>query len=82
MLPARVASLFNVPLFRRMAFHARRIGTQVDRHFFTTLLTARLRALSDVGAWVDTARPTAVRTVACQVRKSFALTSSPITWRR
>ncbi|HEX6654628.1 MAG TPA: NAD-binding protein [Candidatus Limnocylindria bacterium] len=40
MLPARVASLFNVPLFRRVAFHARRIGTQVDRHFFTTLLAA------------------------------------------
>ena len=33
---------FNVPILRRVAFHARRIGSQVDRHFFTTLLTAVL----------------------------------------
>ncbi len=32
----------NVPILRRVAFHARRIGSQVDRHFFTTLLTAVL----------------------------------------
>jgi voltage-gated potassium channel len=40
MLPARLTNLFNVPLLRRVAFHAKRIGGQVDRHFFTTLLTA------------------------------------------
>jgi voltage-gated potassium channel len=39
-MPARVAALFNVPIFRRVAFHARRIGSQLDRHFFTSLLTA------------------------------------------
>mgnify|MGYP006198846391 CR=1 FL=1 len=27
-------------ILRRIAFHARRIGSQVDRHFFTSLLTA------------------------------------------
>ena len=36
----RLGVLFNAPLFRRFAFHARRIGTQVDRHFFVTLITA------------------------------------------
>ncbi len=39
-MPTRVAALLNVPLLRRVAFHARRIGQQVDRHFFLTLLTA------------------------------------------
>ncbi len=39
-MPSRIAALFNVPILRRVAFHARRIGGQVDRHFFTTLLTA------------------------------------------
>jgi voltage-gated potassium channel len=39
-MPTRVSALFNVPLLRRVAFHARRIGQQVDRHFFITLLTA------------------------------------------
>ena len=39
-MPTRVAALFNVPLLRRVAFHARRISSQVDRHFFATLLTA------------------------------------------
>ena len=33
---------FNVPILRRVAFHAKRIGSQIDRHFFTTLLTAVL----------------------------------------
>ncbi|HEX3220701.1 MAG TPA: hypothetical protein VHU77_11910, partial [Candidatus Limnocylindria bacterium] len=42
MLPARLRTLFHVPLLRRFAFHARRIGSNVDRHFFTTLLTAVL----------------------------------------
>ena len=42
MLPARLTAMFHVPLFRRVAFHARRIGGQVDRHFFTTLLTSVL----------------------------------------
>jgi voltage-gated potassium channel len=35
-------TFFNVPILRRVAFHAKRIGSQVDRHFFTTLLTAVL----------------------------------------
>jgi voltage-gated potassium channel len=39
-MPPRVAALFNVPLLRRVAFHARRIGQQVDRHFFISLLGA------------------------------------------
>ncbi|HEX2140752.1 MAG TPA: hypothetical protein VHK28_00570, partial [Candidatus Limnocylindria bacterium] len=42
MLTARLAGFLNVPILRRVAFHARRIGNQVDRHFFTTLLTAVL----------------------------------------
>jgi voltage-gated potassium channel len=42
MLPSRVAALFNVPILRRVAFHARRISNQVDRHFFLSLLTAVL----------------------------------------
>jgi len=36
--PLRV--LFAAPLFRRVGFHAKRIGAQMDRHFFTSLLTA------------------------------------------
>ncbi|HET6380766.1 MAG TPA: NAD-binding protein, partial [candidate division Zixibacteria bacterium] len=40
MLPARLAGFLNVPILRRVVYHARRIGQQVDRHFFTTLLTA------------------------------------------
>jgi voltage-gated potassium channel len=39
-MPTRVAAIFNVPILRRVAYHARRIGQQVDRHFFITLLTA------------------------------------------
>ena len=42
MLPARLVNFFHVPLLRRVAFHARRIGGQVDRHFFITLLTTVL----------------------------------------
>ncbi|HET6745652.1 MAG TPA: NAD-binding protein [Candidatus Limnocylindria bacterium] len=42
MFPARLTALFNVPLIRRVAFHAKRIGGQVDRHFFVSLLTAVL----------------------------------------
>jgi voltage-gated potassium channel len=42
MLPSRVAAFFHVPLLRRVAFHARRISNQVDRHFFFSLLTAVL----------------------------------------
>ncbi len=33
-------ALFAAPLIRRIGFHARRIGGQVDRHFFTSLLTS------------------------------------------
>lgn len=42
MLPSRLTAFFHVPLLRRVAFHARRISNQVDRHFFFTLLTAVL----------------------------------------
>jgi voltage-gated potassium channel len=35
-----IRSLFAAPLFQRIGFHARRIGGQVDRHFFVSLLTA------------------------------------------
>jgi len=42
MLPARLAAIFNVPLLRRVAFHARRVSGKLDRHFFTSLLTAVL----------------------------------------
>lgn len=40
MLPARLTAIFHVPLLRRVAFHARRIGGQLDRHFFVSLLSA------------------------------------------
>jgi voltage-gated potassium channel len=33
-------ALFAAPLLRRIGFHAKRIGNQVDRHFFVSLLTA------------------------------------------
>jgi voltage-gated potassium channel len=33
-------SLFAAPLLRRIGFHARRIGGQMDRHFFSALLTS------------------------------------------
>ena len=39
---SRMLAFFNVPILRRVAFHARRIGSQIDRHFFATLLTAVL----------------------------------------
>ena len=32
-------ALFAAPIFQRLGFHARRIGGQLDRHFFTSLLT-------------------------------------------
>jgi voltage-gated potassium channel len=38
-MPNRLVAFFHVPFLRRVAFHARRIGGQVDRHFFVTLLT-------------------------------------------
>jgi voltage-gated potassium channel len=41
-VPSRMLAFFHVPILRRVGFHARRIGSQVDRHFFTTLLTAVL----------------------------------------
>ena len=40
LLPSRLTSWINVPLLRRVTFHARRIGGQLDRHFFFSLLTA------------------------------------------
>ena len=36
-MPARLRSFFNVPLLRRLAYHARRISGSVDRHFFVSL---------------------------------------------
>ena len=33
----RLFTFFNVPLLRRLAYHARRIGGSVDRHFFISL---------------------------------------------
>lgn len=48
MLPARLTAVLHVPLLRRVAFHARRIGGQLDGHFFVSLLTA-------VGAFVAVA---------------------------
>jgi voltage-gated potassium channel len=33
-------AIFAAPFIRRIGFHARRIGGQMDRHFFTSLLTA------------------------------------------
>lgn len=39
-MPNPLRVLFAAPLFRRVGFHAKRIGAQMDRHFFTSLLTA------------------------------------------
>jgi voltage-gated potassium channel len=39
-VPNPLKALFVAPIFRRLGFHARRIGGQLDRHFFTALLTA------------------------------------------
>jgi voltage-gated potassium channel len=33
-------AMFAAPLLRRIGFHARRIGGQMDRHFFSSLLSA------------------------------------------
>ncbi|MDH4333814.1 MAG: NAD-binding protein [Chloroflexota bacterium] len=35
-----MTALINVPLLRRVSFHARRIGRGLDRHFFLSLLSA------------------------------------------
>jgi voltage-gated potassium channel len=46
LLPRRIEvlnplrALFAAPLLRRIGFHARRVGGQMDRHFFASLLTA------------------------------------------
>ena len=39
-LPNPLHALFAAPLLRRIGFHARRIGGEMDRHFFSSLLTA------------------------------------------
>ena len=39
-MPNPLRALFAAPLLRRIGFHARRIGGQMDRHFFSSLLTA------------------------------------------
>jgi voltage-gated potassium channel len=40
MLTRPFQAIFAAPLMRRISFHARRVGGQVDRHFFTALLMA------------------------------------------
>lgn len=42
MLPNPFRQLLAAPLLRRIGFHARRIGGQMDRHFFASLLTGVL----------------------------------------
>lgn len=39
-MPNPMRALFASPFIRRIGFHAKRIGGQVDRHFFTSLLAA------------------------------------------
>lgn len=39
-LPRPIQALFAAPLLRRIGFHAKRIGGQMDRHFFSSLLGA------------------------------------------
>jgi len=39
-IPRPLQALFAAPLLRRIGFHARRIGGEMDRHFFSSLLTA------------------------------------------
>jgi voltage-gated potassium channel len=39
-MPGPLRALFSAPLLRRIGFHARRIGGQMDRHFFFSLLGA------------------------------------------
>jgi voltage-gated potassium channel len=40
LLPNPLRALFAAPFLRRVGFHAKRIGGQMDRHFFSSLLTA------------------------------------------
>ncbi|MEO7294845.1 MAG: NAD-binding protein [Candidatus Limnocylindria bacterium] len=35
-----IEAIFAAPFLRRIGFHARRIGGEMDRHFFTSLVTA------------------------------------------
>ena len=39
-MPIALKAVFAAPLLRRIGFHAKRIGGQMDRHFFTSLLSA------------------------------------------
>lgn len=39
-MPNPLKALLGAPLLRRIGYHASRIGAHVDRHFFTSLLTA------------------------------------------
>ena len=41
-MPRALSALFAAPFLRRIGYHARRIGSQVDRHFFITLATSVL----------------------------------------
>jgi voltage-gated potassium channel len=39
-IPRPFQAIFAAPIMRRIGFHAKRIGGQMDRHFFSSLLTA------------------------------------------
>ena len=39
-LPKPIQAIFAASFLRRIGFHARRIGGEMDRHFFTSLITA------------------------------------------
>src|SRR5918995_427582 len=40
MITRPLQSILAAPFMRRIGFHARRLGGQMDRHFFSSLLTA------------------------------------------
>lgn len=40
MITGPLQAIFAAPFLRRIGFHARRIGGEMDRHFFTSLITA------------------------------------------
>jgi len=50
-------AMFAAPLLRRIGFHARRIGGQMDRHFFSSLLTAVIAFVVVAAAAVSLLEP-------------------------
>ena len=50
-MPNPLKALFVAPIFRRLGFHAKRIGGQLDRHFFTSLLTAVVAFVVVAPSW-------------------------------